>query len=367
MAAIQPEITSLITIWTMNKSQMVDWMIRYGGWPPQAGQLTYSSADLRWYVLRCFISLARLDPRDLPLAAAFNSETRYVWPPLPQLIRGVDINKMKLDQVEPAISLLRGEEVAMFIVCRFLSHLDQTSQYFNQSKPIYELPPPRPTVRGPNGGFIVDSTLQGIIWSEHATPEMKLQGLALLVDLEMSLIGHMGRWRSFRVRHETEVKGTLGETWKKVLNSPDGTKEGYKMLRVFYDRFDSINSDFRHLVETAYPGSIEPTPAGLIVGVSNILQAYLSQDLVQLPPSAQTYLGYVNRVLLNYRAYGTAGLRGSNLMEGDPVFSRADTSILPVISKMGLPTPTVTAGLIDSYLAKVPTDAIIMQRLAKLA
>ena len=108
------------------------------------------------------------------------------------------------------------------------------------------------------------------------------------------------------------------------------------------------------------------SPRSLIQHIVTALQTRIEGGTIQLVPSGQTYLRYVLACLQNYLQHGVTSLRGSDLREGDAIFSSVPNPILLLLGKQGLPTATVTQATIASFLAEIPTDATIYQRLARL-
>jgi len=235
-------------------------------------------------------------------------------------------------------------------------------------------------IPGPEGKKVVDTSRlpKPLRWFKSVTPELRLAGLNLLADLHNGIrIPSCDSWAEDEFKGDCECSDEgkngelgglykLGQLWSCILQSSQGSVKAYSMMRSYYSWLRSLNDNPTELYheQLRHNGT---TAKGLLTDISDSLQAHLQRGLVQLPQPGQAYLEYVNRVLLNYRYYGTIGLRPSDLSEGDAVFSRVGSSILAALSrKAGLPTATAIQGLIDEYLVKVPSDSIILQRLATL-
>ena len=347
MAAAETKVVPKITleqIDALSYDAAMKWLQANTPYYPDSAIMTS-----KHFMTQAYLKMGMLDPRDVPYANIFHDSEGRV--PLWRMMQFMEPRNLKLSEVQAAIATLEGEELVLYYVYRFLSHLGQTEWHLMG----YE-----------DGSGVPRPNEDGVIeWGDSMIPEAKLQGLSLLVDLE---IGHdrLGLPNWFYETYHNEGNGmqypSLPDLWYRILRAPQGVVDGYHKMRFFQAWTKATDETGKN-----HPAGARPTVAALIAGVSDSLHAHLQRRLIQLPSYAQDYLQYVDRVLMNYRYYGVVGLRSSDLQEGDAVFSRVDGPILPTLSRKGLPTAAAMVGLIDSYLVKVPTDAIILQRLLAAA
>ena len=297
-----------------------------------------------------YLKMGLLDVRDVPHVNIFTDSQRLGPGPLWRHMDSIDSRNIDLAAVQAALATLQGEELVLYYVCRFLSHLGQTSWHLT----------------GYEDG--------DVDWTAEVHRDIKLQGQALIADLHMGLEGvELGGVSWPGENYYNEGNGiqyvSLEDLWYRILRAPQGVIEGYHMMQIFLAWSKATQADEKAMAEykEKFPVCVEPTVAGLIAGVSDSLYAHLHRGLIRLPDIAQAYLRYVDRVLMNYRVHGIATLRPSDLLEGDAIFSRVGGTILPAVSRTGLPTAVAIQGLVDTYLVKVPTDADILRRIIALA
>jgi len=267
--------------------------------------------------------------------------------------------------VGPAVALLEGEELAMYLAIRLLFHLGAA---LNQNKKAgqlrrYLLPEPRRLDR--QGDTLVPLDPPGEIqWLDEVTPEFKKSsGLGLLADLELGLpISALHNWKSY----PSNSVLTPVESWRHALGDAAIQDAAYVTYRACKFSFEKEAKKDQTWYNMQHPGAVQHNARALIDGISDTLHAYLARDLIHLPQPGQAYLEYVNRVLLNYRYYGVVGLRASDLLEGDAVFSRVGGAVLPAVSRHSLPIVGTVKDMIDTYLVKIPSDEVILQRLIRL-
>ena len=279
--------------------------------------------------------------------------------------------------VPPLVAALKGEQLAAYMSIRLLLHLDSTMHYRveDEKTKFYTLPEPRRvvTVAGVQQLHDPNEEVGEIEWDAHISNEQKVAtGLGLMADLELGCKVGPLRDKIGEVLYGNETvevvhRASLGEMWRVVLQDPALDATAYKTMRACMAYIDGVNTSptVVEYLALANPGYIMTSIRALIDGISTSLHAHLQRALVRLPQPGQAYLEYVNRVLLNYRYYGVVGLRVSDLSEGDAVFKPIGGPILPAVNKTGL-LPLGVRQMVDDYLVKVPTDAIILQRLLTL-
>ena len=273
---------------------------------------------------------------------------------------------------------LQGEQLVAYLAIRLMYHLGSTLHYRREEQEVlfFSIEQERPVVQNDAGGYELEDPYEevpGIEWYPEATEERKVSdGLSLAADLAMgTYVGPLENdffERTYSVNGDVVHRDTLGEMWNIVLQDAALAANAYRDLRASMDYIEHLKTHPHHLTrqQLAYPASIGLTSLReLIDGVSDSLYAHLQRNLVRLPQPGQAYLEYVNRVLMNYRIYGVAGLRPSDLLDGDAVFRPVGGPLLPAVNKTGL-LPVGVRQMVDEYLVKVPTDATILQRLRDL-
>ena len=342
---------------------------------PDASYDPRDENEIKQTILTAYNQKGQLDPRDVPYARIY-SRASYPGVSLSSLIKGLPITELDVKEVTAAVAGLQGEELMVYQTYRFLSCLYQTEAFFLRVgdwtlHTAYTLPPPRELTEDAKGVEDPTAPLEPLQWDPQVTEERKLQGLGLMADLTLGL----HNLRSFHGTtdyigdgHNVPVSGSLSQLWYKILRSPQSILAGYKDMLLLYRKIQNPEAAELHKeFQLEYPGTVDLSITAFLSGVSDSLHSHLERNLVQLPTFAQAYLQYIDRLLMNYRYYGTVGLRVSDLSEGDAVFSRVGGSVLPTLSHRGLSTAAAMQGLVDSYLIKVPTDAEIMTRIVALA
>ena len=363
-----PKVT-LAQIHALTEEQVTANLAQRGLLPPMSiWRTNVGKSD----ILQAYAKAGMVDPRDLPFVDIYKGATNE---PLWELL--FPQQRSELKGLEAAMAALQPEEKAVFIACRFLLHLGQTGWYHQEylmDGPDYTGPEPAATIIDADGKEIAapDQHPQVNQWNPTVTAERKLAGLELLADLELgSRSPIFPDWANESLTDD-EGKAVqvldLAKLWHRILAQKKTQSDAYRLMKAYYAWWIELRGDAEalRLYKVHYPNINDFTASGFIAGISDSLYAHLQRGLVQLPQPGQAYLEYVNRVLMNYRVHGVTGLRVSDLSEGDAVFSRVGGTILPALSKRGLPTATTMQGLVDAYLVKVPTDEVVMQRLGTL-
>ena len=184
-------------------------------------------------------------------------------------------------------------------------------------------------------------------------------GFDLAADLTLACPPVFAYWRagdSERIYPQQDPP--YSSAWTTLLGNGQVETQAYTMMRSYY-LYLAYRS--RH---TEGPTVVQPR--NLILGFAESITAHFQRGRLQLPPRATHYLQYVARVLLNYYHYGVVGLRPSDLLDGDAVFSPVLTDVGETLLQLRVPMAEVLKTLTLSYLERPPTDAEVLARLLAL-
>jgi len=315
-------------------------------------------------ILRAYRNAGMLDPADEIFASVFNGVS-------PTLHKAM-LNTYRQDSwfsptIPAAIRAFDAERRIVYMAMRLVVQLGSMAQNHNlaRSDRNFALPRPRAVVFDSATNQLVSvGPDQVVMLPPWVTEEMKVQGgINLLADLALVC----PPYTTSAVVDASFENGpmSIDAAWRQVLADTNHSimKSAYVYTRAYFVHAKHVSGT----EQLEYPGSVVPsTGKALVEVVAGSIHAHLQRGLINLPEPGRSYLNYVLRCLQNYVYYGVAGLRPSDLQEGDAVFSAVGGSIIPAIGKRGLPTASAMLGLIDSYLVKVPDDEVVIQRLLKL-
>ena len=284
-----------------------------------------TQGSIHYILLQAYLQNGQLDIRDRPLVGAFEGRTPRLKASIPYHLATYtglkDISDTQRKALmEPALNAMTSEEAAMFMIFRLCIQLEAVvTSHCGKSLPA--------------------------IMSE--TTLTKVGDVGLLIDLRKAIPGEIFWRSSTTIGKEGPVQWRdcfVGQGYRVACRA-------YSLMRVYYLAIKSQKDSWYTLPVAA--------PQDLIQQVVEILK---SGSL----PTAEPYRQYILRCLQNHLHHGLTALRGVDLVKGDAIFCRFDTSVLPLLSKRGLPIATVAQSIVDSFLTEVPTDATIYQRLARL-